>query len=156
MKMSARNLPGYHTHTMRTRLFVVQAELRYCWDILALLRRLLLQIEEGGGPSAVRMFPGEHHKLAALAQKTCVRARKLLDDVEPLWADPEPEAELRETYLAKATCRREAWQPPPWHAHALGAIRELAAVPKFVELAIEPGRFDMVPRGVEPDGAEEG
>ena len=138
---------GYGSHTMRTRKIVLEAELRHCWDLLAVFRACLHHIEDDGGPRGLEMLPGEHYRISVLASKTCTRARKVLAEFDGLQDQPEHEAKQREEFMAAVDKPSSETGWPGWHVKALGAIRELAAVPKFGELAIDKGRFDAVPRG---------
>ena len=149
MDIKARQLPGYDAHTTRTRRLLAEGELRHCWDILVVLRGLLMDIERVGTPTVYEMFPGEHRLLSRVAQKVCTRARKILANPDYVWDGVELEAEVRAEYMRSAPPGNTKASMPRWHTQALGAIRELAAVPKFQELAIKETRFDAFPRGVD-------
>ena len=149
MSGKPRYLAGYRQHTARTRRLVVEAELRHCWDLLTVFRACLHQIEEDGSSRAMKILPGEHYRISMLASKTCERARKLLVKFDGLEEQPKHEAEQREQFLAAPVDPAASAQWPGWHVNALGAIRELAAVPRFGEVAIDKGRFDGVQKGRE-------
>ena len=142
--------PGYHAHTSRTRRLVVEAELRACWELLVVIRGMLMVIEEHGGPAVLKMLPGERYRLARVAQNTCKRAHKLLAELDRIAAESESETRVRAQYLSKV--RRSRREPsessvPAWHTAALRAISDLAAVPEFSHVAIATTWFDGYPRG---------
>ena len=143
MSVADRRLPGYNAHTRRTKLLLVRAELRHCWDLLRLIRKGLQEVERQGGPACVQLFPGEHYIFAKVAIRTCVRARKILADNSDIWSPDPVEDERRSAYLAEANDATPQTEFASWHTEALGAIAQLEAVPEFRSAAIEESAFDQ-------------
>ena len=140
--MSEPSPPRYDTYTTRLKVWALEARLRSCWDVLALADIALKTVERAGAPAGAKLFPAEHYLLARIVVRTCTKARRLLNDLNALDAERAAESEARTAYLDGDPPGPRWRAPPSWHRNALGAIRELAAVPRFREVALRRGRFD--------------
>ena len=130
---------GCYAHTSRTCRLVLEAELRACWELLAVIRSMLTVIEQHGTPAVLKMLLGEPYRLAVVAQNTCKRAYKLLAESDRTGAASESKKRYHAQDLGKVRrSRRELSKrsAPARQPAALRAISDLAAVPKFSELDI--------------------
>ena len=114
MRREPRYPAGYAAHTTRTRKLIVEAELRHCWDLLTVLRECLHRTAEDG-LGGLGLLPGEYYRLGALASTTCVRARKLLAEIEAAGESSKHEDEHRQEFLATLPDSAPPAKLPPWH-----------------------------------------
>ena len=131
----------------------MQAELRHCRDMLTGFKWVLDRIEEESTAAVTGFFPAEHYLVAKSAERTCARARTLLREYATLDEDGASERALRERYRAEFGSQTRQGSLPAWHVRALGAIRELHAVPEFQELAIKKSIFDPKVEGPTGSGS---
>ena len=136
------DLPRYNVYTKWMQRLFLQAELRHCRDLLTGFKSVLDRIEEESTAAVTGFFPAEHYLVAKSAERTCARARALLRDHAKLVEDGTAERALRERYRAEFGSQTRQGALPAWHVRALGAIRELHAVPEFQRLAINKSMFD--------------
>ena len=150
--MKKYELPRYDVYTNWLRRLFLQAELRHCRDLLTGFKSVLDRIEAQSTAAVTGFFPAEHYLVAKSAERTCARARALLREYAKLVEDGAAERALRERYRAAFGSQPRPKSLPAWHVRALGAIRELHAVPEFQDLAIKKGMFD--PKVESPTGSE--
>ena len=135
---------GYDRHTAWSQQIPLQADLRRCWDLLAMVRGMLASIESSGGLAQAAIYPGEHYRLCRLALDTCARARVLVTKLEMAKAEFEADREARLKYFDSNEANSREWTLPKLHEQAMGAIRELGAFESFRTVAIDKSIFDRV------------